>query len=296
MRSLFLACLLFATGAEAKVKIVATTSSLGALAREVGGSDVEVDVMAAPTEDPHFVDPKPSLILKLNQADMLILNGLELEIGWLPKLQVQARNPKVGTGGPGVLDASTLVDKLEVPATVDRSQGDIHPGGNPHFLYDPKRAAKIALGIAEKIASIDPSVAAGVRQRATTVAQHLDQVADQARANVQKLPEEKRRVVAYHKSLTYLEDTLGLNEIATVEPKPGVPPDPSHVANTLKTMKQMGTKVVLLEEFYPRSTPKTLADLSGGKLVVLEGGARFQNGDTYSAYAERLMKEVLNAL
>lgn len=287
----------FASPAHARLKVVATLSSLGALARDVGGADVDVDVLAAPTEDPHFVDPRPHLIVKLNQADLLVTNGLELEVGWLPKLQVEARNPRIAPGGPGVLAAASVVTLLDVPAgKIERAMGDIHPGGNPHFLFDPRQGARIALALAERMAALDPAIATAVRGRARAVADELEQVARRARARVDALPPEKRRVVAYHRSLLYLTSWLGLEEVATLEPKPGIPPDPGHVAAVLQTMKRTGARVVLQEEFYPRNTSKTLAQLTNGDVVVLPGGARFAQGETYARHMQAVAEEVLRGL
>lgn len=295
--SLFLiVATLLAPAAHARLRVVATLPSLASLARDVGGTDVEVDVLAAPTEDPHYVDPKPSLILKLNQADMLVLNGLELEGGWLPKLQVQARNPRVAPGGPGVFDASTVVSLLEVPTSLDRAQGDIHRGGNPHFLFDPRAAEKVALALAERMAALDPSLADAVRGRAKIVVEQLEQIAQKARARADALSPERRRVVAYHRSLPYLVAWLGLEQVATVEPKPGIPPDPGHVAAVLQTMKRTQAKCLLQEEFYPQNTAKTLAQLTGAKLVVLPGNARFSQGESYAKHIQAVAEEVLRAL
>lgn len=303
MRSFLSALFLFVVGttlspaAHARLKVVATLPSLGALARDVGGADVEVDVLAAPTQDPHYVDPRPSLIVKLNQADLLVHNGLELEVGWLPRLQVQARNPKIAAGASGVFDASTVVALQDVPTgKIERAMGDIHPGGNPHFLFDPREGAKIASALAERMAALDPGIAEAVRARARTVAADLDKLATSARARVDALPAEKRRVVAYHRSLLYLTRWLGLEEVATLEPKPGIPPDPGHVAAVLQTMKRTGARCLMQEEFYPQSTSKTLAQLTGGTVVVLPGGARFAQGETYAHHIQALVDEVVRGL
>jgi zinc/manganese transport system substrate-binding protein len=282
--------LVASTPAHAKLHIVATTAPLGALARAVGGDDVDVAVLAASSEDPHFVEPKPSLILSLNRADIVVQNGLELEVGWLPKLITQARNPKLH-----VIDTSSLVTLLGVPqGKVDRAMGDVHAGGNPHFLVDARRGAQLARSIGERLASLDDAAAARHRARAQSVAEELDALADKMRARAAALPIEKRNVVAYHRSLTYLLDWLTLAEVATVEPVPGVPPNPSHVALVLQTMKGKGVKVLLQEEFYPKSTSQTLAQLSGAKLVVLSGGPR--DGESYVQWVSRSAEEVLRAL
>lgn len=270
--SLLLLCLFGATPALAEVSVVATLPDLGALARAVGGDRVQVTVLASPAEDPHYVDPRPSFILALNKADLLLLNGMQLEAGWLAPLLVQARNGRIQAGAPGYLDASTVVQPIEVPATVDRAQGDIHPGGNPHFLFDPRAAQPIARLIGQRLAAVDPPNAALYQARAEAVATELKGLAEAQRARFAALPVEKRRVVAYHRSLGYLVQWLGLTQVQTVEPKPGIPPNPAHTAQVLQTMKATGARVILQESYYPARVSKTLARLVKGEVLQLAGG------------------------
>jgi zinc/manganese transport system substrate-binding protein len=292
----FFSALGLSPAAHARLKVVATLTSLGALARDVGADDVDVDVLASATEDPHFVDPRPNLIVKLNQADLLVMNGLELEIGWLPRLQVQARNPRIAPGAAGIFDTSSVVQLLEIPTSVDRVQGDVHRGGNPHFLFDPRAGARIALALGERMARLDPDIAERVRGRARAVAASLENIAQEGRARAEAIPVEKRRLVTYHRSLIYLTAWLGLETVATIEPKPGIPPDPNHVATVLKAMKRTQTKCILQEEFYQRGTSKTLSELTGAALVVLPGGARFSKGESYAAHIQSVADEVIRAL
>jgi len=284
--------------AVAKVEIVATLPDLAALAAEVGGELVDVTALARPTEDPHYVDPKPSLLLPLSRADMLILNGLELEVGWLPPLLVNARNGEIQPGGRGYLDASTLVQtKLQVPAgRIDRAQGDIHPGGNPHFTHDPRRAAEIAVGIGERLALVDPDHAATYQQNAARVATGLRRLAAAQRKRFADLPAAKRRVVVYHDSWVYLVDWLGLDQVATVEEKPGIAPSPAHVARVLSTMKSQSARLILQEEYYPRSTSATLSKLAKGELTVLRGGVHFERGETYGEHTQEIADLLHDAL
>jgi zinc/manganese transport system substrate-binding protein len=281
-----LALALFGQQAAAAIVVVATTPDLAALARQVGGSAVEVKSLALPTQDPHFVDARPNLALLLNKADLLVIQGLELETGWLPVLQTGARNPKIQTGGDGYLDCSTLISVLEVPdASVTRAQGDIHRGGNPHYLMDPRSGAKVARGIAARLAKIDPADAAVFDQRAAEIEKGAGALASRMTAAFAALDAAKRKVVVYHRSWVYFEGWLGLSEAGAIEPKPGIPPDPGHVAQLMVAMRSQGVRAILTEEFYPQTTSKLLADKTGAQLVVIAGGTGEAQG-----YLERIQQ------
>jgi zinc/manganese transport system substrate-binding protein len=194
-------------------------------------------------------------------------------VGWLPVLQSGSRNPRIQTGGDGYLDASTFVPVMEAPAgPVSRAQGDIHPGGNPHYLQEPRNGAKVARGIADRLARIDPSHAAGYAQRAADLTRDADALATRYAARFAALDPEKRKVVVYHRSWIYTEAWLGLTEVGAVEPKPGIPPDPAHVARLLALMRAQGVKAILAESYYPDTTTRLLADKTGAALVVVPGG------------------------
>lgn len=287
-----------ASPAAAKIEVVATLPDLAALAAEIGGDLVSVTALARPSEDPHYVDPKPSLLLPMSRADVLIFNGLELEIGWLPPLLVNARNGRIQPGGTGYLDASTLVrTKLQVPAgRIDRAQGDIHPGGNPHFTHDPRRAAEVALGIGARLAAVDPDHAASYRDNAQRIASALRRLAQAQAARFAALSAKQRQVVVYHDSWVYLADWLGLEQVATVEEKPGIKPSPGHVARVLSTMKQSGAGLILQEEYYPRNTSETLSKLAKGALAVLRGGVHFERGETYAEHTQEIADQLYDAL
>lgn len=298
-RTLLLVVALFALPlpAAAKLRVVASLPTLGALARDVGGDDVEVEVLSSARQDPHYVDPRPDLIVKLSQADLLVQNGLELEIGWLPKLLVGARNDRIQPGAPGHFDASTLVTPLEVPTgRLDRAMGDIHPGGNPHFLFDPRAVAAVARGLGARLATLDPPNAAAHAARAEAVAGKLEALAREERARFDALTPTQRRIVVYHRSFPYLLDWLGLSSVAEVEPRPGISPDPGHVAKVLGTLRSSGARAVLQESFYPSKTSQTLAQLAGVKLIVVPGGADFGAGQTTEAWLRAISQEVLRAL
>lgn len=271
MRHLLIALsLLAALTASAKVNVVASIGDLGALAREVGGDKVDVKVLSAPTEDPHFVDAKPDRILMVSRADLLVFNGMELEIGWLPVLVTNSRNERVQVGGPGYLDASTLVSPKEVPLQkLDRSMGDIHPGGNPHYTKDPRNAVKVAQGIAAKLAELDPKNAAVYRANAARFEADLNaRIAAWERALA---PYKGTPIVTYHKSWIYFVEWAGLNEVAFIEPKPGLPPSTGHVTNLFGVIRAQKVPIILQEQWYSASTSELLAKNTGARVVKVPG-------------------------
>ena len=283
--------------ATAALKVVATLTDLAAIAQEVGGDRVEVMALAAATEDPHYVEPKPSFIVALNKADMLIVNGLELEVGWLPPLQSQARNPAINKGGAGFMDVSAFVPLLEKQTgKLSRGEGDVHSGGNPHYTFSPKAGARIAAAIANHMARLDPEGEPVYLKRAVSFANELLAFALAERERFDALSAEKRRVVTYHRSLVYVHDWLGLTLVTNIEPKPGIPPNPGHVATVLQTMKTQKVTLILQENFYPQKTSQTLARLAGARLIVLDGGTRFKAGERYIDHLKKISEALYNAI
>jgi zinc/manganese transport system substrate-binding protein len=275
--------------AAGKLRVVATVGDLGAIAREVLGDAGEVVVLAKPTQDPHFVDARPNLILDLNRADALVSMGLDYEVGWLPVLVKGSRNGKIQNGSPGAIVASTLVPLLEVPQQkIDRSMGDIHPGGNPHFTLDPRNGARIARGLAQRLGDLAPDNRALYARNAEAFAARLE-----ARTRDWERRLASRRgtpVVSYHKSLIYLTGWLGLIDAGTIEPKPGIPPSAAHVAELVNDMKARKVPAILQERWYPSSVAETIAGQTGAKLVLIAG----MTADRAS-YADHL-EEVVRAL
>ncbi len=262
--------LLMPSLALAKVKVVATLPTLAAVAREMGGDEVTVDVLATTSQDPHFVDARPDYILKANKADLLIYNGMELEIGWLPPIQKSARNARIMDGAIGALDASTAIRALDVARTkVERSQGDIHAQGNPHYLYSLEEVILVSKAVSEKLAQLDPEHAALFRARYANFEARAQKKAAEAKARFAALPAPKKSVVAYHDSMPYLLQWLGLTQLATIEPKPGIAPSPSHVAQLVSQMKASQPAYIVQEVWQPRSTSEQIAKLTGAKLVIL---------------------------
>lgn len=257
-----------AAPAQAKPKVVTTTETLAALAREVGGDRVEVLSLTRGTQDPHRLEPRPELLVQLAKADVLVLVGLELEIGWLPRLIDGANNPAIRPGGAGYVDVSTYVTIKEKPTgAVDRSQGDVHPLGNPHHWLDPVNGARIAKGLAARFATIDPEGRATYDAAFKAFAGRLREKVGAWEGLLK--PKRGMPVVAFHRSWTYLIDWLGLVTVGFVEPRPGVPPSPSHLAALGATMKEKGVKVLLVEPFFDATAARELANSVGAKVVVL---------------------------
>ena len=259
--------LLFTTPAYAKLNVVVTTADLAALAHEIGDDHISLLTLAKPTEDPHFVDPKPSFIAKLNRADALIEGGAELEIGWLPPLLEGARNAKLAPGSPAVVLASDGIKLLGAPATLDRSRGDVHAMGNPHFVVDPVNAQIVAQHIAEAFAKLDPSNGQIYRANLARFSKQLDEKLRDWQAALK--PFQGARVVAYHDMWPYFGERFGLKIDMFLEPKPGIPPSPSHLAEVIARMKQDHAKVIILEPYQNRRTADSVAEATGATVLPL---------------------------
>ncbi len=285
---------LVAIPARADLDIVATVPTLAAIAREVGQSHVKVRALSLHTQDPHSVDAKPSLVLLLNKADLLLSVGLQLEAGWLPTLQRGARNAKIGVGGRGHLDCSTLVTLREKPVSVDRSKGDVHPGGNPHYLFDPRQLAHVAIGAAARMVELDPANSTSYN---AGLARFLKGLHKTRKRLARKMKAQRgAKIIAYHKSWAYLTHWLGLKEIAFLEPKPGIPPNPGHIARVLVAARAHKVKIVIQEGFYPSATGKLIANKAGASLVVLPGGVDFRRGQKVTQYFDKLVSAIFTGL
>ncbi len=253
-----------ASRADSKLRIMTATTDLAALAQEVGGDRVDVESVARGYQDPHFVEAKPSFLLKLRHADLLIVVGLELEIGWLPPLISQSTNPKIQVGAPGYFDASRFAKILEIPTgQVTRAEGDVHPLGNPHYWLDPENGLRIAKGIQNKLSEMRPNDAAYFAQRYDSFEQRLKQ-ADQKWLAEMK-PYSGRKVVTYHRSWPNFAEHFGLNVVGYVEPRPGIPPSPQHTVELIGLMKRDGVKVIIVEPYFDLKTPNSIARETGGQ-------------------------------
>ncbi len=254
--------------AAGKLQIMTATTDLAALAQEVGGDRVEVESVARGYQDPHFVEAKPSFLLKLRHADLLIVVGLELEIGWLPPLISQSTNPKIQVGAPGYFDASRFAKILEIPTgVVTRAEGDVHPLGNPHYWLDPENGLRIAKGIQNKLSEMRPGDAAYFAERYNSFEQRIKQADEKWLAEMK--PYAGRKVVTYHRSWPNFAEHFGLNVVGYVEPRPGIPPSPQHTVELIGLMKRDGVKVILVEPYFDLKTPNAIARDTGAKVVVL---------------------------
>jgi zinc/manganese transport system substrate-binding protein len=255
-------------GAQSKLNVVTTTEDLAAIAREVGGDHITVDSIAKGYQDPHFVEAKPSFILKLQKADLLVLVGRDLEIGWLPPLIQQSRNSKVQVGADGYLDASLQARILEIPqGQVTRAEGDVHPLGNPHYWLDPGNGKIIAREIFDKFVRFRPNDRAYFEQRLNDFVSRLNDA--EKRWGALMAPYKDTKVVTYHRSYSNFAERFGLSVVGYVEPKPGIPPTPQHTLDLINDMKRGNVKIVLVEPYFDLKTPNSIGRETGAEVLVM---------------------------
>ncbi len=298
MKKLLLGTLaaLLALGAQAKLNVVVTTPDLAAIAREVGGDKTEITTLARPTEDPHFVDAKPSFIVKLNRADALLEGGAELEVGWLPTLVQGARNEKIQTGQPGRILGNQGIAMREVPTTLDRSQGDIHAAGNPHYLVDPENVKIVAQHLAAAFGQLDAANGGFYSANASKFIAALD--AKLAGWQAQLAPFKGQHVVAYHNSWVYFAERFGFKIDLFLEPKPGIPPSPAHLASIITKMKEEKARVIIVDPYLNRKTAETVARSTDATVVDVAqfpGGVKGTDGG-YIALMDYLVNSLAKAM
>ena len=254
--------------AAGKLNVVASTTDLAALVTEVGGDRVTVTAIARGYQDPHYVEAKPSFLLLLKRADLLVLVGLQLEVGWLPPLVTQCGNPKIQPGAPGYFDASQFAQILEIPtAQVTRAMGDVHPLGNPHYWLDPQNGVRIAQGIAQKLSQMSPGDTSYFAERAKSFQQRITDA--EKRWDEQMKPYRGRKIVTYHRSWPNFVERFGLDVVDYVEPRPGIPPSPGHIFQLIGLMKRNNVKIILVEPYFDLKTPNSVARETGAQVVVL---------------------------
>ncbi len=250
-----------------KLNVITATTDMAALAQEVGGDHISVESLAKGYQDPHFVEPKPSFLLKLRQADVLISVGLQLEIGWLPPLVNQSGNARIQVGASGYLDASQFAEILDIPSgPVTRAMGDVHPLGNPHYWLDPDNGRRLARGFAQKFGELDPPDAAYFQQRFQDFDKRLS--AAEQKWDAEMAPYKGRKLVTYHNSFPNFAKHYHLNVIGYIEPRPGIPPTPSHTIELIGLMKRENCKLAIVEPYFDLKTPNSIGAATGAKVVV----------------------------
>jgi zinc/manganese transport system substrate-binding protein len=277
--------LVAAAPAYADLNVAASLTDLASVAHFVGGKHVTAQSLCRGYEDPHFVPAKPSLMKAIQHANVFVSVGLELDGGWLPLVLPGSRNPKIQPGASGFVDASEGVDVLEKPTgTVSRAEGDIHPLGNPHYYADPKDLEVVADHLAEVFSKLDPLNAADYAANAKAFDERME--ASLAKWEKQMAPYKGASIVTYHKNFVYFADRFGLKLFGNVEPKPGIPPTPRHLAELAGAMKQAGVKVVAYQPYYSAEASRELASKAGGVAVEIatEAGGLPGTDDVFSKF------------
>ncbi|MGZ8811598.1 MAG: metal ABC transporter substrate-binding protein [Thermoanaerobaculia bacterium] len=288
-----IAVLTIATNAFAadKLRVVTTIQDLASLTREVGGDKVDAVSIARGYQDPHFVEPKPSFLLLLRNADLLEVVGLELEIGWLPPLLDQSRNPNIRPGTKGYLDLSHGVEILDRPTgAVNRSMGDVHPMGNPHYWLDPANAVRMAIQIERKLEELRPQDASYFQQRLNAFKLRINDA--NKRWMTMMAPYRGAKIVTYHNSWPNFARHFGLDVVDYVEPKPGVPPSPSHTFQLINLMKAQKVRAIVMEPYFDVKTPQSIAERTGAQLVILYpsvGGGKSGTEDYFQLFETNIV-------
>jgi len=265
---LFAICVSLTTApAVAALNVFACEPEWGALAKEIGGENVSVYAATTALQDPHRIEARPSLIARIRSADLVVCTGSDLEVGWLPLLFTQSGNAKIQPGTQGFLEASQFVARMEIPKVIDRSMGDIHPGGNPHIHLDPRNIAKVAVVLAERLARIDPPNAAAYQSGSKAFLQRWQEAIgrwEREGARLKGVP-----IVVYHKDLSYFINWMGMREVGSLEPKPGIPPSPSHLADLVERMKREPAKVIVYSAYNSPKAAEFLGERTGIPAVML---------------------------
>lgn len=254
--------------ADAAITVVTTTEDLASLVKEVGGDKVSVEPIARGYQDPHFVEPKPSFIIRLHNADLLVVVGRELEAAWLPPLITQSRNANIRPGARGYLDASLTATIVDLPTgEITRAMGDVHPQGNPHYWLHPDNGRKIARAVQNKLTELSGGDAAYFAQRYADFDRRLTE--GEKRWKAAMAPYKGLKIVTYHRSWTNFANEFELDVIGYVEPRPGIPPSPAHTLTLIGEMKRQGVKIILVEPYFDLKTPNAIARDTGAAVVVM---------------------------
>ena len=281
--------LFFATPAFAKFNIAATLPWIGSIASEIGKDKVRITSFVKPTQDPHFVEAKPSMILDVRKADILMYNGMDLEIGYLPVLVESSKNPKIQTANPGNFDCSKFIEPIEIPTVVDRSMGDVHPQGNPHYQLSPKNILRVAEGMAEVLSRADPENASFYLKNFSSFKQRLQEKQKEWSA----IPLRGKKFLAYHKFFEYLASEFGFEIIGYIEPKPGIPPSAGHIEKLIEMIRKTKPDGILSLSYYGQKEVNFLSQKTGVKSIIVphDVGETEKVKDWFS-----LMDQVLKSL
>ena len=283
------------TSASAALHVVTTTTDLADIVSAIGAEHVDVESITRGTQDPHYIQPKPSYMVKLSRADLLVSVGLELEVGWLPSLVQGARNPSILPGTRGFLDASNAVTPLEVPTgPVDRSQGDVHPLGNPHYWLDPANGKKVAALVASRLSELDAEHSRSFEDRLGAFNRGID--AATLRWEKAMEPFKGSKVVSYHRTFNYFFQRFGLMPIGYVEERPGIPPGPSHAAQLIRQMRSDGVRVLFHENYFDRATSDLIASKTSATVLSLPTSVGGSAAATrYEALIDTLVQSFVRA-
>jgi zinc/manganese transport system substrate-binding protein len=289
MKRLFI-CILMLYGLSVldfgKINVVASYGYIADITQRIGGAEVSVSALAAGGPDPHFITPKPSFIAKLRKADLLVINGGQLEIGWLPPVILQANNPVINPGRPGFLSLMELVKPLEVHAEVSRAQGDVHPEGNPHIHLDPYHIPVFAKAIMEKLCRLVPGKCTTFREN---YADFEKRWLEKTALWEQKLSRLKgMKVVEYHKLYDYLFRRLQIEVVGTLEPLPGIPPTSRHIAGIVDSIKKQNITLLIQDVYHSSKTARYISGITGVKVVIIphDIGAVKEVTDIFSLFDE----------
>jgi len=286
----------FAASADADVRIVTTTTDLGWIARTIGGERVHVDTLCQGNQDPHYLQARPSYMVTLSRADLLIAVGIELEVGWLPALIQGARNPDINPGHSGYLEVATAIRAIDVPSgRVDRSRGDIHPFGNPHFWLDPLNVKLVAALVSQRLSELDASGTTVFRANLASLNARIDRAMERWQAAM--APYRGTSITSYHATFNYFHHRFGLVSIGYLENRPGIPPAPAHLADLIRRMRERRVPVIFHESFHDPATSNLVARRTGARLLVLPvsvGGA--QSASTYEQLIDTIVGQFVRAM
>ncbi|MCB4757408.1 MAG: metal ABC transporter substrate-binding protein [Elusimicrobia bacterium] len=280
---------------EAALNVVTTTSDLASIVRAVGGDGAKVQSLASPVQNPHFVDAKPSLIVKLMKADLFIQTGMELEIGWAPLLIQSSGNKNIQAGAKGFLDASTAITPMEVPQNPSRAMGDVHPAGNPHYMTDPDNGRLVARLICDKLAELSPKDSELFRRNLKNFELKLDEKV--ALWEKEMKPYEGTKFVSFHKIYPYFSARFRLVSLGEIEPKPGIPPTAAHTAELIDRMRSEKCPLIFTQSWYEQRTPGFIAKQTGAVVLTLAvfPGANEKTQD-YLSVIDYNVQEIVKAL